>query len=487
MTKKIISKSFSLPLKILFTLLLLGGIIFVTLNTYFLLQKHTQEKESLKKQNNGLIQEISNIRTFLLDSCQENNKLRRHLFLSDQNCSKYFPELLSDTYWKKSLEEEFITTFEIFFSDRDEKIVSYILQKEQEENAYGGEHQEKDFYALWENKKIEQYLLEFGFSLKPFGKRGMHLFKNGEHSADIFWDFASKKAKINLLQEKKILSISGISRKTYQAQKLHSQENRKKLLADLEDEQENEAPQENIILFGENEGNIDTIIFVSIRHEKEKILLLSIPRDLWVDTFKINAWYSTFGRKIFQKKIEEILGQKIKHYIHIDMLVFPKVIDAIGGIEYTFHQPLIDPSYKTRDGEQEGTLFFPKGKQNLNGIEALRVARSRKTSNDFSRAKRQQQILFNIREKMKQHGTIESVIAITPLFFQHVTTDLTPKETIKTFWKSRKYSISTGNVISTNNILVSEMYDLGNGSQVYILKPEGDDWNLIKKFVWSLL
>ena len=46
-----------------------------------------------------------------------------------------------------------------------------------------------------------------------------------------------------------------------------------------------------------------------------------------------------------------------------------------------------------RDNGEWSTLNYPKGTYRLNGVEALRIARSRHGSNDFDRSHRQQLIL----------------------------------------------------------------------------------------------
>ncbi len=475
--KKVLTLLFITSFIILFSAL---GITF-----YSSIQDKNHELEDLHKLNNGLIDEVSNMRTFLFDSCQESNILRDYLFLPKNNCSKYFPDLVADDLKEQSLEHEFISAFDLFFPNRNEALIEAIFLESPEEKSSKANPEE--FTELANNIELKKYLEDFGYTLKAFGQKGLHLIKNKEIVADIYWDDKEQVAKINLLQEEKIISLLRLTGRIKEEEERLSQDGNEEILSALQEAKDDGITRENILVLGNNGGNVDTIILVSINHIRKKVVLISLPRDLWVDAIKINGWYSRFGINAFIKKIEKILGQKIQKYILIDMFSFPKVIDRIGGIEYTFDRPLIDPSYRTVDNEKEGTLFFPKGKQHLNGIQALRVVRSRKTTSDFYRAQRQQGILKAVRDKLKKRGKVNSIVAITPLLFRYVETNLDPKKTALLFWKVKDYSFQMGNVISTANILESEMYDLGDGRRTYILRPKGDDWTLIPQFVWNVI
>ncbi len=128
---------------------------------------------------------------------------------------------------------------------------------------------------------------------------------------------------------------------------------------------------------------------------------LSIPRDTVVDIpghgqAKINAAYAYGGAALSIRTISGWLGIPINHLIEVDFTNFPKLVDALGGVDVTTGRVCSDINGGTRNGGF--TLDLPAGTNHLNGTQALALARTRKNScnpaeNDLTRARRQQQIL----------------------------------------------------------------------------------------------
>ena len=85
----------------------------------------------------------------------------------------------------------------------------------------------------------------------------------------------------------------------------------------------------------------DTILIVSLRHKDNSVKLLSVPRDIWVDSFKIkiNAAYhygnekgAGEGIKLARTALTEVLGIPIHYSAVINFSGFIKLIDTIGGL-----------------------------------------------------------------------------------------------------------------------------------------------------------
>jgi len=243
----------------------------------------------------------------------------------------------------------------------------------------------------------------------------------------------------------------------------------------------------NILLLGMRGENVpgggtlaDTIMVASIKPSANKVSFLSIPRDLYVDNpnvgskSKINAVYAygqqdgkNVGISSMKEVVGKIVGQEIHYAIVINFKGFTDLVDAIGGIEisldkpfeeamqfdeekvcdsYTFTKPTgkFEYKYHTRnDGskyvaatyklctnpnvECGGDFKLPAGTQTLNGEKALCYARSRKTSSDFERARRQQMIVQEIIEKASSIGTLtdfEKVSAMATALGENLKTDL---------------------------------------------------------------
>jgi LCP family protein required for cell wall assembly len=128
---------------------------------------------------------------------------------------------------------------------------------------------------------------------------------------------------------------------------------------------------------------------------------LSIPRDTIVDIpghgrQKINAAYAFGGAALSIRTLESYLGIPINHLVEVDFTNFPKLIDALGGVDVKTGRVCS----RINGGQRNGgvTLKLPAGESHLNGSQALALARTRKNDcnpaeDDLTRAKRQQQIL----------------------------------------------------------------------------------------------
>lgn len=208
----------------------------------------------------------------------------------------------------------------------------------------------------------------------------------------------------------------------------------------------------------------DTIMVASIIPAENKASLISIPRDLYVDNpgwankSKINAVYAAGeengkkqGLADMEKVVGEVTGLPIHYGASINFEGFKQLIDAIGGVEITLDKPFEESMqfneahvcdgnvftvptgefenkyHKTYDSKGKvikekivksyplctnpntecgGNFKLPAGKQTLSGEKALCYVRSRTTSSDFERAKRQQIILQLVKDKMLSAGTL---------------------------------------------------------------------------------
>jgi LCP family protein required for cell wall assembly len=229
--------------------------------------------------------------------------------------------------------------------------------------------------------------------------------------------------------------------------------------------------------------------------------MFSLPRDLFYHGHRINIIFSYWGAEKFLKDLTQITGLNIKKYIHIDMFAFIDVINIIGGVDIRLDDDLIDPTYKIKESGTWSTLCYPKGDYHLNGLEALRVARSRNFSSDFERAKRQQKILISASAKFKELGlqNLDKVCQIITSLAKYVQTDFTPFEMINYFNKFKNYTINAQHTIDISNVLYStysniylmkdqdvpidENFDKG----MWIVLPKDNDWNVIKWYIRQLI
>jgi LCP family protein required for cell wall assembly len=185
----------------------------------------------------------------------------------------------------------------------------------------------------------------------------------------------------------------------------------------------------NILLLGYGgEGHpgaelTDSIILVSIDTKTNKVGMLSIPRDLYVKLptggfSKINATYAyaEMSKKItpidaVHQVIEDVTGIGFDYYVRVDFTGFKRVIDDLGGIDVTIDHSFVDYNFNQK---------FNAGVEHMDGARALFYARGRyitpaSLGNDFNRTKKQQQVLFAIRDKFLGSGAVVNLDTINKI------------------------------------------------------------------------
>jgi LCP family protein required for cell wall assembly len=140
---------------------------------------------------------------------------------------------------------------------------------------------------------------------------------------------------------------------------------------------------------------------------------LSIPRDTVVEIpghgqNKINAAYALGGPSLAVRTVESYLGIPVNHLVEVNFENFPQLIDALGGITYRGGCVVS----KINGGFKNGgfTLRLKAGQQEINGKQALALARTRKNEcnpneSDLTRARRQQKIMNAIKDKVTSFET----------------------------------------------------------------------------------
>ena len=181
---------------------------------------------------------------------------------------------------------------------------------------------------------------------------------------------------------------------------------------------------------------------------------------------------SDFSKEIFSR----IGGIYIDNFIVFDFESFEKIIDTLGGIDIVLEKPF-------EEKQQWGYIFsLSAGKNHLNGQDALYYARSRYSSNDFDRARRQQQIMLAIKDKISSLGILSNplkVNALIKVFGDAIKTDLNiwDLNDIVDLVKSLKAAEKSPKrfVISSENIVYETLQD-----NIYILLPNQNDYRIIQ-------
>jgi LCP family protein required for cell wall assembly len=195
----------------------------------------------------------------------------------------------------------------------------------------------------------------------------------------------------------------------------------------------------------------DSMILIRIDPVNNTVAMLSTPRDLYVTIpdygygerlDKINTAffygdandYPGGGAALAKETIRQNFGIEVDRHIVMDFNGFRQIIDYIGGVEVDVPELLVDNQYPTEDYGYM-TVRFEAGRQMLDGERALIYSRTRKSTSDFARAERQQEVIMAVRDKVLSLDIIPSLTPanVTRLIQsanESIRTDLTLDETL---------------------------------------------------------
>lgn len=274
----------------------------------------------------------------------------------------------------------------------------------------------------------------------------------------------------------------------------------------------------NVLLLGYggagHDGSLltDSIIVIHVDTNNKKVGLISIPRDLYTGSRKINAEASINGFNNVGSIITTITGLTVNYFVSVDFSGFTKIIDNLEGITVKVPKTFDDPFYPIT-GEENNTcgkseaeiqelknkysgynletqftcryehLHFDQGEINLDGKTALKFVRSRHGDNDFGRSQRQFAVLSGVANKLMSFQIANRFESIVNTISQIVKTDLdagTIKSLVQIFGDPKSYSTKEIQ-LTTDNVLNEGKSQEGS----YILTPKAGTTNFseIREFV----
>ncbi|XKH50622.1 LCP family protein [Chryseomicrobium palamuruense] len=149
--------------------------------------------------------------------------------------------------------------------------------------------------------------------------------------------------------------------------------------------------------FGDSGSRSDSLMVATLNNADNSVKLVSIPRDTY--TYipevgyedKITHAHAFGGTYAAIESVESLLDIPIDYYVKMNFNAFIDVVDALNGVVVD-----VPYDYLELDENDQRTIQLIKGRQLLNGQEALALARTRKLDNDIERGKRQQMILESL-------------------------------------------------------------------------------------------
>ncbi|MBP7692427.1 MAG: LCP family protein [Anaerolineales bacterium] len=180
----------------------------------------------------------------------------------------------------------------------------------------------------------------------------------------------------------------------------------------------------------------DSMMLLSVDPVGKTGVILSIPRDLWVEipgydnntintaNFTGDAYqYPGGGPALAVKTVENNLGVTVNYFVRLDFTAFEAFVDAIGGIDIDNPAEIDDPWYPD-GGYGYEPFYLAAGRQHLSGHDALRYARTRHDSSDVERARRQQQVILAVREKVLDLKMLPQMLLQGPGLYQRLNTSI---------------------------------------------------------------
>jgi LCP family protein required for cell wall assembly len=221
----------------------------------------------------------------------------------------------------------------------------------------------------------------------------------------------------------------------------------------------------------------DTMMLASLDPVTRRVGILSIPRDLYVPVpgynqpQRINTALALgelqregYGPTLAMQTVQYNLGMGVNAYVVADFTALIKVVDAIGGINVDVPAPIADYQFPNMDFGFD-PLVLEAGLQHMDGYTAQKYARTRHGDSDFDRARRQQQVIFAIRDQVLNLQSLPSLLTQAPALYgsisQNVYTELSLDQMIQLgLWLSEiePQNIHTGVIdqLYVSDVMTSE-------------------------------
>jgi LCP family protein required for cell wall assembly len=189
---------------------------------------------------------------------------------------------------------------------------------------------------------------------------------------------------------------------------------------------------------GRSHALTDSMILATLDVHTNKATIISVPRDTanfdlyyggWVGPkFKLNELMSaassaSFGSpdtgvRTLAKEVGFLVGLPVDYYAAVDLEGFVKMVQAVGGVDINVRVAVNDPFTGT---------FVPTGLVHMDGHLALKYARSRESSSDYARSRRQQEVLVALARKVVTPAVVPQLPALLSLAGTTISTDFPMK------------------------------------------------------------
>jgi LCP family protein required for cell wall assembly len=174
----------------------------------------------------------------------------------------------------------------------------------------------------------------------------------------------------------------------------------------------------------------DTIVLVRLDPKRNRIAVMSLPRDLavtipgYTDNTKINQAYDEGGPALTLETVKLLFTNATGHEMTINSVIdvnfngFQRAVNYIGGVYAD-----VDRHYNNPEGTGFAAIDIQPGYQRLVGSDALAYVRYRHTDSDIFRNARQQEFLRQTAQQpavdeLKSIGKAENFLGTMRSYFR---------------------------------------------------------------------
>mgnify|MGYP000868887061 CR=1 FL=1 len=173
----------------------------------------------------------------------------------------------------------------------------------------------------------------------------------------------------------------------------------------------------------------DTMMLISLDRDTNSLGVLSIPRDLYVEVPGYNTLQRinsamvlgelqqvNYGPSLAMQTVQYNFGIPVHNFIAMDFQAVTDLVDVLGGIDVEVPYDIVDYEYPDMNFGYD-PLILRAGLQHLDGQTALKFARTRHGDNDFERARRQQIVLYALRDQVLNLNQLPELVVQSPSLF----------------------------------------------------------------------
>ncbi len=252
--------------------------------------------------------------------------------------------------------------------------------------------------------------------------------------------------------------------------------------------------QMNIMVLGSDYrpgggSRTDVMMLVSLNTKTGVVSVISFPRDTYVflpgrGMDRLNTPYAYEGFKLLADTMEYNFGVRPDHYMITNFYGFKSIIDTLGGINVYVGAYLRDKC-DLPQADWEGYCSVGTGSVLMDGETALWYVRSRYSTSDLDRTRREQEVMAAFFRRLMSLNAVSRAGELYNMFISSVETDLTIQDLLPLVTVAPKW-LSDDSLIHQHLIGIDMLTPWVTAEGAQVLVPDRQKiWELIKQEVYG--